>query len=210
MTTPDPDGFDPALAKAILDDQGTVARRLHVEPPLLFTIWGVAWLIGYFLLWLTGRTTEDGTAAGWALGAYSALLVLATVVTAVHIVRRSRGLRGGTSSAGTLYGLAWGFSFVAVSLIIGGLARHGLSNPQIAVLANAVSCLVVGALYMAGAAMYRERYWFALGAWIVVVAGVATMLPLVALYLVMSIAGGGGMLVAALVTSVTRTRGSRR
>lgn len=205
-THPSDDDFDPADALAILDDQGSVARRLYVNGTVLFAAWGTAWFIGYFLLWLTGRHTADGIAAGWALTVYTALLIGAGVVTAVHIARRSRGMRGTSSTTGALYGLSWAFSFVAVSLIIGGMSRLGLDGPQIAVLSNALSCLVVGALYMAGAAMWRQRAWFALGAWVVIVAGVATNLPLAALYLVMSIAGGGGMLVAALASAAMQRR----
>ncbi|WP_454299628.1 hypothetical protein [Salana multivorans] len=100
---------------------------------------------------------------------------------------------------------------MSVSAIIGGLAGHGLTNAQIAVLSNGLSCLVVGALYMAGAAMTRQRTWFVLGAWIVLVGGFSTALPVVQLYLLMSLGGGGGMLVAALVSRLRlRSRSGSR
>lgn len=203
--------FGPAQAQAILDQQPVVARRLYVDGPVLFTTWGVAWTIGYLLLWLTGRETEDGTASLWAIMTFVALLVGAGVVTTVHIVRRIRGVRGSSAEQGLLYGLSWSFSFVSVSAIIGGLAGHGLTNAQIAVLSNGLSCLVVGALYMAGAAMTRQRTWFVLGAWIVLVGGFSTALPVVQLYLLMSLGGGGGMLVAALVSRLRlRSRSGSR
>ncbi|ROR96770.1 hypothetical protein EDD28_1361 [Salana multivorans] len=201
--------FDPALAQAILDAQPDVTRRLTIDGAVLFTAWGLAWLVGYLLLWFTGRESADDTAPGWALATFFGLLVSAGVVTAVHIARRSRGVRGVSADSGLLYGLSWTFSFIAVSFIIGGLAQHGLSGPQIAVLSNGVSCLVVGALYMAGAAMTRQRTWFVLGAWIAAVGGFTTALPIAQLYLVMALAGGGGMLAAAALSSVRGRSTSR-
>lgn len=198
--------FDPADAQAILADQPVVAQRLTVDGAVLFTAWGLAWVLGYAVLWFTGRTSPDGRATGWAFAVFQVLLAAAVVVTAVHIARRSRGVRGDSASAGAMYGFTWAFAFVAVSLVIGGMLRHGLDAVQVAALANAMACLVVGTLYMAGAAMVRDRSWFVLGAWIVLVGGVATALPITTLYLVMALAGGGGMLLAALVLQVGRHR----
>lgn len=202
--------FDATAASAILAASGQVARRLSVSGTVLFVAWGTAWTVGYLLLWATARgASPQAVAPGWALATYFALLIGAGVVTAVHVTRRSRGLRGQSATTGTMYGLSWAFAFVAVSMVIGAMARHGLDPEQMAVLSNGIASLVVGTLYMAGAAMSREKAWFVLGAWIVAVTAFACFLPVVQLYLVMALAGGGGMLVAAAVTANWRTRGRR-
>jgi hypothetical protein len=109
-----------------------------------------------------------------------------------------------------MYGWAWFLSFAAMSLTLAGLARAG-ANPEVMALAsNSLSCLIVGIMYLTGAAMWQETRLYVLGVWILLVAGVATVVGLPGLYLVMALAGGGGFLLLALVEQALRVRARRR
>lgn len=189
--------FDATEARRLLDDAEQVGKRLGPDARILYGAWGLAWLLGYGVLWLTSR--DGGAPPAWAFIVFTALLGAAGVVTAVHIARRSGGVRGASATTGTMYGLAWPVAFLATGVMLAALSQAGLSGANMALVSNGFSVLVVGALYMAGAAMHRDWAWFVLGAWITLVAAVGPVLGVPALFLVMSLAGGGVMLVAALV-----------
>lgn len=208
--------FDPADAQAIFNEEPRLALRLHADSALLFLTWGIAWLLGYLLLWWTVRAepVAPGPAAtadpvlppGWAFVGYGLLLAAALAITGIHLGRRSAGMRGATAAAGTLYGLSWPVAFLAVFLAIGAQVSLGAPTAALAAMASTVPCIIVGTLYMAGAAAFRERGWFLLGAWIAVVAGAAGFAGLPGTYLVMATAGGGGMVVAGIGALLGRAR----
>jgi hypothetical protein len=207
VPTPDDDAiFDPRLAAQILGDEARIGRRLAPDARLIYSAWGIAWLVGFGSLWLTAREAGAQAPAAWSFVVFYALLWAAVVVTIVHVSRRSRGLRGTSADASAMYGWAWLVAFVAVGLIIGALGRADVDPEAMGLVSTALPCLVVGSLYMAGAATYRDRSWFVLGAWIAVMAGVGAMAGIPHIYLVMSVAGGGAMLLGALVVHVASRR----
>lgn len=200
---------DLAERAGILADGVRVKERLSPDSRVLFGVWGTAWLFGYLSLHLS----RDGVATqpqAWAFIVFHGLLAAAIVVTAVHLTRRFTGLRGESAAVGAMYGWAWIVAFAAVGIVLGSIAGAGASPEVMALISNALSCMVVGVLYMAGAAMYRDRPWFALGAWIVVITAIATVIGVQWLYLVMAFAGGGGMLAAAVVDHLRRVRAGVR
>lgn len=206
----DDDALDPQLAAQILGDGGRIGSRLNPDPRVLFGVWGIAWLVGFGALWITARDAVDLQPAGWAFAVFYALLAAAVVVTIVHVARRSRGLRGTSATTGAMYGWSWCVAFVVVGLVLGALARADADPAVMAIVSTALPCLVVGVLYMAGAATYRDGSWFALGAWIAVMAGIGAMAGVPSIYVVMSVAGGGGLLVGALACHVAGRRGRGR
>lgn len=200
-----PAGTDPAALLALIAEQRATTRR-RTEPSLavIATAWGSAWLIGYLVLYLTARSAS--TPPPWAFGVFAALLGLAIAVTAVHIARRFAGVSGESATVGAMYGWTWLIAFLVAALVFGGAVRAGATPEVMAVLTNGVSCLVVGLIYLAGGMVWREWRMFALGGWIAVIAGVASLTGAPTLYLVMALAGGGGFLVAAAVDAVTKRR----
>lgn len=168
---------------------------------------GLAWLLGYGTLALTQNA--NGLPPAGAFVVFGALLLAAGVLTAVHITRRSAGLRGASTRAGVMYGITWPISFVVVSVMVGALGNAGVDGEAMAIAANGAFTILVGVLYMAGGAMYRDMTWFLLGVWIAVVAAVAGLAGLPALYWIMALAGGGGLLIRASIAVITqaRTRG---
>jgi hypothetical protein len=137
---------------------------------------------------------------------FFALLATAVTITIVHSVRRSGGTRGPSARTGAMYGWAWTLGFVAYPFIISGVARADASPEVIALIANALACVVVGLMYLAGGAAFGDTGLYVLGLWILLVGGVATLAGIPGSYLVLATAGGGGFLVMAVVAHLVAGR----
>ena len=87
-------------------------------------------------------------------------------------------------------------------MIVGGLAQAGASGEVISLAANAIAALVVGLLYIAGGLLWCATSMYVLGAWMALTGAAAALTGLPDSYLVMALAGGGGMLVGAVVETV--------
>ena len=198
--------LDPASSAALIAEQrAKVVAAMDVDGRVLFGAWGVAWPLGFGLLWLgeTGRVTMS---AQVALGGFFGLLAAAMGVTAWHLAVKGRGLRGASARQGAMYGWSWSLSFGVVGALAYALARAGASEEVTGVAMMITSLLVVGALYMAGGAMWEEQIQWALGAWICVATIAAAIVGLPHMYLVMAVGGGGGLLVGAAADAVRRRR----
>lgn len=199
-----------AESLAVIEDQRVrVGRELDVNPVVLYATWGVAWTLGFTAFALTAA--EVVRAPWWAGGTvFFALLIGAMVITAVHITRATRGIRGVSAEVGAMYGWSWALGFGALAAINSGLINMGLTDQQIAVLWPATSLLIVGVLYLAGGALWRDRFQFGLGVWVLVTDAVSVFAGVPANYVVLAVAGGGGFLVAAAWFAVRRNRSAGR
>jgi hypothetical protein len=194
-----------ASAALIAEQRAKVAAQTDVDGRLLLGTWGLAWLIGFGALYAVAgdRPVLDWspTAAGIV---FVGCLVSAMVITAVHIARRTAGVHGTSAVQGAMYGWAWFLGFVAVFALPSALGRAGADDAVVQVAMTLVPPLLVGVLYMAGAAIWRDRTQFALGAWILAMTIVASFVGAPGMLAVMALAGGGGMLVGALAEAVRR------
>lgn len=208
--TPDELAPDAASALDIIRAQRHAVRDgFEPDTRVLFGAWGVAWLVGNLLLYSTARGSAGNTPAGWSFAIYFVLLAAAIAVTIVHVVRRSAGVAGPSSTSGAMFGWTWTIGFIGIYLIMTGIMNAG-ANPEIINLGwSSLSCLLVGVLYLAGGALWHSRVLYVLGAWIVLVGGASTLAGLPGSFLVMALAGGGGMLVGALVSHVREYRDAR-
>lgn len=210
---PDDDPLDAEASLALIRDQQEHVRATR-EPDarLIFGAWAISWLVGFLLLWKsstrTGALWTQPTAA--AYGVFAALMAASVAFSIVHTVRRSAGTRGPSARVGALYGWSWTIGFLAMTLIMNGLSRAGASDQMLALAANALVCVIVGLLYLAGALVFGETSMYALGVWILVVAGAATIVGLPTSNLVMALAGGGGFLIMAVAAHVRLVRRRRR
>ena len=59
---------------------------------------------------------------------------------------------------------------------------------------------------MAGGALWQQRSMYAIGTWMIATAGAASLVAMPAGYLVMALAGGGGMLLACALAAWHRGR----
>lgn len=88
-----------------------------------------------------------------------------------------------------MYGWSWALGFGALSAINMGLIRMGLTHDQIAMLWPASSLLIVGVLYLAGGALWRDRFQFGLGVWILFADAVSVFAGIPANYVVLAVSG---------------------
>ncbi|NDR54786.1 hypothetical protein [Actinomyces sp. 565] len=200
-----------ALA-AIREQQYTYRRRIEVRSAPLYTAWGLAWLIGYGVCGLS--VGGDYALAPGPFLVFMGCLVAAAVFTCVYIARRSRGLRGRSTWVGTLYGLAWAggmiLAFATSSRVGAFLSELGTAQATNmgAILSNALPCLVVGVLFLAGAAIWEETSLAVTGSWVLVTTLAATIVGGHALWAIMALAGGGGLVAAGITTALLGRRQS--
>lgn len=200
--------LDPeATAALIAEQRARVEGATAVDARVLFGAWGLAWLLGFGLLWATALDEPlVAVDVDAALAVFAALLVAAGVVTAVHITARSRGVRGVSARQGALYGWAWFLGFAVVWALAFALRRAGAAEDIVSLVMMGTSVVLVGTLYMAGGALWDSTTQWALGAVITVVTVAALLVGLPHAYLVMCLGGGGAMLAAAAVEAVRRRR----
>ena len=206
VPTDDDAPLDPRAGLDIVAAQARRVRDSEVDERVLFGVWGAAWVVGYLVQWWSASGSPTGTTSGPAGGVFGLLMATAMVVTVVHLVRRSRGVRGTSRTVGAMYGWSWFLGFAAQSAIVAGVVNAGAPPQVVAVVANGVACLVVGLLYMAGGTLWRVGPFYALGVWLVVTGAAASVVGMPEGYLVMAGAGGGGMLLGAAFTAVRRWR----
>jgi hypothetical protein len=99
-----------------------------------------------------------------------------------------------------MYGWSWGISFAAMCLIdirITKLLPEG--SDLVPLLWSGTSLLLTGALYLAGGMLWQDLRQYFLGGWIIVCGGASVLVGVPGNFLVLSLAGGGGFAVAALV-----------
>ena len=207
-STDDSAELSAAESLAVIELQrAQVGKELEVNPALLYATWGVAWTVGFTVCALT-----TGSAHGWSWvgGAiFFALLVAAMVITGVHIARATRGVRGVSSEVGAMYGWSWALGFAALGFINTGLINLGLTDEQVSVLWPSSALLLVGVLYLAGGALWRDRFQFGLGAWVLITDTGSVFAGVPGNYVVLAVAGGGGLLVAAAWFALRRNRSVR-
>ncbi|PRW63789.1 hypothetical protein [Actinopolyspora mortivallis] len=199
----------PAEMLAITEQQHQrTERALDVSPGLLFGTWGLAWGLGFGELYLTaGPDPVLDVPFRYALSAFLLLIVGAGVVTAWHLAGSLRGLRGPAQRSGAMYGWSWTLGFVALGMMIGAVGRLGISDEVYAMLWTSGSGLLVGTLYLSCGALTRDWLQYGVGAWILLVNAIGAFTGIPHHYLVMSLAGGGGFLLAGVVFALRgRTR----
>lgn len=198
-------GEDPAVLLAMVErERERTIRAIEPDARLIYGLWGSAWLIGFLLMWLARREDPslDGTVAGIA---YAGLMIAAIVVTIVHTMRRTAGVRGVSSRVGAMHGWSWFLGFAALTAVMNTAMRAGASDELIGILWPALSGLVVGLLYLAGGALWQDRFQYGLGLWILVSSSVGALAGYPGVYLVMAVCGGGGFLLATAFFTVRRT-----
>lgn len=212
---PEPSPSDPGAGAVALD--AAEYRRLIAESQqrarvgtapdgrLLFGTWALAWGIGFGVLWSSARAT-GGSPDGPAFAVFFVAIAAAVALTIVHTVRRTGGTRGPSARAGAMWGWGWCLGFVTYPLVVGGIGRAGASDEVIGLVANALSCVIVGLMYIGGAALFGELRLYLLGVWILLIGGAATVAGMPGTYLVMCLAGGGGFLVMFVVEAVLTAR----
>jgi hypothetical protein len=186
----------------LIQDQRDVAERsLRPDPRLIYWPWGIAWFVGFGLLFLRhgphGQVRVDMPDALPLITLYL-LMIIAFVVSGVAGAKANRHISGDSSARGRMYGWSWFFGFAGAAVICVHFSDL-LPEAEVGLLWAAMSVGVVSVLYLAGGATWHSRDMFVLGLWLTL-SNIAGVLAGPGWHsLVVSLAGGGGMLAAGLV-----------
>jgi hypothetical protein len=208
-TTFGPD--DPLTAEeslAVIERQrAEVCHRLRVNPALFFWPWGVAYLLGFGSIYGTDPLLPI---AGSVAAVITAVLFgAAMVVSVVYGARAGRGIHGPSRMVGAMYGWSWTLGFLALVAINIGLTRLGLSQEAVSLLWSGTSLVLVGVLYLAGGALWQDRFQYGLGVWMLLTGAGSVFAGVPGNFAVLAVAGGGGLLVTAGYFTLRRRRGAR-
>lgn len=197
MTEPDDDRpLDPAAMLALLERQKREVDLAYVRPvSVLYLIWGVAWVVGFLLLWFGHLGLMPLPAAG---AAFAVLIIGSIVTSAIVGTRIGRGVQGASNFQGAVYGISWSVSGAAFAAVGLGLISNGMSQELASLYFPSTYALMAGLLYLAGAALWNEKSQLALGVLLLAVGSIAPFFGAPTNNLVMAIGGGGGFLIAAL------------
>jgi hypothetical protein len=173
-------------------------QRLGMNPAVIYALWAAAYLLGFGAVFLTYSTAVPvklpGAVAAVIIGV---LFAVATVGSIVMGVRAGQGLRGPSRAAGAMYGWSWTLGFCTLAAVNTGVARLGLSRDAVTLLWSGSSLLLIGVLYLAAGALFQDRFQYGLGLWMLVCAASSVFAGVPGNFAVVSLAGGGGLLLAA-------------
>lgn len=192
--------------------QRQVAARTAAFVPWILAVWGIAWLIGFVVLWVDAGQHPGIPQPNLTAGlTFAALLIAAGVLSTVFGARSGRGLRGTKQSAfvGIVYGNTWWLGSIAIWVIGQGLVQRGMPADLLVTFYPSAFILFAGLMYLSAGLIWHAVPMLVLGIWSVILAAVGSMLQHPTAYLVYGIAGGGAFLVVA-AWSAWWQRGARR
>lgn len=194
---------DPAESlRLIARERATVGRRLIPDPRLLLWPWGLAWLIGFGVFFLRFGPDEHvyvDMPEFVPLTVLLGLIAVAGITTGVVGARASRQVSGPSTRQGIMYGTTWSAAFIGMGVLLGRVSEV-LPAPQANLLWAGAMVALTGALHMAGGALWNDRVLYVLGLSISAVNIVGIIIGPGWHALIVAVCGGGGMLVAGLVS----------
>ena len=210
LPSTDDEPLDPAAMLALVEDQRrSVVGQIAAFVPVILTMWGIVWLVGFGCLWLI-----DGLAPAFALplpiavSIFVVLLFSAIAVSAILGARSGRGRRGNRAEAfsGIVYGVSWAVGGLAIVGFAQGLSYNGMPAGLATVYYPVAYALFAGLMYVMSAALWRAVPMLVLGLWTIVVAVAAPFFGVPTHYLVLALGCGLGFLVLAVASSVHLAR----
>ena len=201
--------LDPAESlRLIAREQATTARRLTPDPRLLLWPWGLAWMIGFGVFFLRfgpdDRVLVD-MPEYVPLTVLLGTMIVAGTITGIVGARAARQISGPSSRQGAMYGFTWSVAFIGMSTLFSRISDL-LPVADANLLWAGAMVALTGALHMAGGAIWNDRMMFVLGLSISVVNVAGIIIGPGWHALIVAVLGGGGMLVAGLVSWLRMAR----
>ena len=203
--------LSPEEALALIDAQrGKAVRSLYVDPTMILGAWGAAWLFGFGAIYLASNGWLGTVMPAWTAGAIAGVLFAAAALLSFgEQIRHGRGVEGPSRRTAAMYGWSWPLAFVGLFALDLALEHQGLPSDLAPLLWTGSSLLAVGLLYLAGGMLFDDRLQYGLGVWVLVTGAASVAAGVPGNFAVLSLAGGGGFLVAAAVWRVRGWRAER-
>jgi hypothetical protein len=146
-------------------------RELTINRSAIFAAWGLVYLLGYGVVWLSVRGQRLYHApAGWALALLVVLAAMALAFTAAVTDRATSGVGGLSVMKRRIYSLALAAGLLGVIIMQVALRHNGAGQGVIGVFTASSPLLVAGVILVAGTAAWLNWYMFGLGIWLIAVA----------------------------------------
>ena len=192
-------------AAAIVQDARARARKeLVISTPLVYTAWGLVWLIGYGAMWLSvrGQHPYNGP-SGVSIAAVFVLAGFAIATVLVIASKAVAGIDGQSMRHRRIIGSTWAIGYLAL-LIVAPAISSSASTRTLAFIGFAGPVLLAGLVYTLASVLGRYRQAFALGAWLVIVGISCAWLAPATILATCALAGGGAFLLMAVIETRLR------
>jgi hypothetical protein len=195
------------LALAASADRG-IRRLAERQVPVHYFVWGGAWLVGYTLLWSAWEGTTSPVVVPMWLAAplFALLLIGAAVVSGVVGARSTRGISGGSSVVGIVYGLSWMILGIPAGALGAALNRM-TGDPDVGALYYpSVFAIIVAAMYLAGFMLWRSVDQLVIAIVLAAVAGITPWFGAPANLLAVALIAGAALLIGGIVAVIRNRR----
>ena len=173
-------------------------RALIVRRPVVFAVWGVAWLVADGAIWLSVRGQHP------YIGPTPASLVVLTIVaaaaaaiTAVLVGRAGSGVGGWTVLQRRIFLLSYLGGYIALFSLEAAIDHAGASRAVLGVYGAAAPILLAAVVIAASSALNLDWSVFGLGIWLLAVAAGSGFAGPVGVWAVSALAGGAALLLMA-------------
>jgi hypothetical protein len=175
-------------------------RTGEVDNRAAYVSFGLAYLLGHGTTAISHGPDPLVALPGWLPSTLlGGGLVAGTVFAAIAAAQGQRGADKAGMLFGKLLGLSWISGFAALFLAITGLTAVVDAPDLQTMLWPTGSGLVVGLLYLGEGVVRRNVVHYCLGTWLALVSTLALSLGTPGLFWMLTIAGGGGYVVAAVL-----------
>jgi hypothetical protein len=198
-------GMSVQEAAAVVQDARARARReLVISAPLVYTAWGLVWLIGYGAMWLSVRGQHPYRGpSGVSIAAVFVLAGFAVAAVLVIVSRAVAGIDGQSVRHRRIILAAWATGYLILLLVQAGISSS-VSTRALAFVAFAGPLVLAGLIYILASVLARNWSAFALGAWLVIAGASCAWLAPAAILATCALAGGGGFLLLAVIETRLR------
>ncbi|SFW91988.1 hypothetical protein [Amycolatopsis australiensis] len=174
-------------------------RELGGGPGRMLAAWAAAWLVGWGFTYVTTLPGVD--VPTWAGGiVVPVLFVAAMAYTTYTSIRTGRGIRGPSRTVAAMYGYGWALGSLGLMVVDVRITAFGVLAPgQVSLVWTGTWLLYTGVMYLAGGMVWQDKLMYGLGAWMIVSAALGVLVGYPANFLVLTVCGGGGFLLASLV-----------
>jgi|SRR5580704_12758994 hypothetical protein len=192
-------GMDVQQAAAIMQDTTERAQRaLIVRRPVLFAVWGVAWLVADGTIWLSVRDQHPYSGPTPAsLLVLTLVVAAAAAITTVLVGRAGSGVGGWTVLQRRILLLSYLGGYIGLFALEAAIDHAGASRAVLGVYGAAAPILLAGLVVAASSALNLDWSVFGLGIWLLAVAAGSGFAGPVSVWAVSALAGGGALLLLA-------------
>jgi hypothetical protein len=193
--------LDLQSAAAIMAEAREKAQHeLTVRHPAVFMVWGLVYLIGYGVIWLTVRGQHPYRApSGAAISGVFVLAAIGLAITASLVSRATSGVAGASDRQRRSYYLAVAVGYLGFILLDIALSHAGASQSVIGVFGASGPIYLIGIAFAVSSTTQTSWSVFGLGVWLIASAALSGFAGPRAVWGVLALAVGAGFLGAAAV-----------